>query len=30
LLPDGLRHLFEDHNPSSIFMCYVIYDLEGR
>jgi hypothetical protein len=28
-LPDGLRHLFVDHNPSSLFMCYVIYDLEG-
>jgi hypothetical protein len=29
LLPDGLRHLFGDHNPSSLFfMCCVIYDLE--
>ena len=33
-LPDGLRHLFRDHNPYSIFhipysMLYVIYDLEG-
>jgi hypothetical protein len=28
-LPDGLRQLFGDHNPSSIFMCCVIYDLEG-
>ena len=28
-LPDGLRHLYGDHNPSSIFMCCVIYDLEG-
>jgi hypothetical protein len=22
-------YLFGDHNPSSIFMCCVIYDLEG-
>ena len=28
-LPDGLRHLFGDHNPSSILICCVIYDLEG-
>jgi hypothetical protein len=33
-LPDGLRHLFRDHNPYSILhipysMLYVIYDLEG-
>ena len=28
-LPDGLCHLFEDHNPSSILICCVIYDLEG-
>jgi hypothetical protein len=28
-LPDGLRQLFGDHNPSSTFMCCVIYDLEG-
>ena len=28
-LPDALRHLIGDHNPSSIFMCCVIYDLEG-
>jgi hypothetical protein len=29
-LPDGLRHLFGDHhNPSSILICWVIYDLEG-
>jgi hypothetical protein len=28
-LPDGLRHLFGDHNPSSIPICCVIYDLEG-
>ena len=28
-LPDGLRHSFEDHNPSSIFMCVVMNDLEG-
>jgi hypothetical protein len=30
-LPDGLRHLFGDHNPSPLvaplFMCCVIYDL---
>jgi hypothetical protein len=29
-LPDGLRHLFGDHNPSSILICCVIYDLEGN
>jgi hypothetical protein len=29
LLPDGLRHLFGDHNPSSILIYCVIYDLEG-
>ena len=33
-LPDGLRHLFRDHNPYSMLhipysMLYVIYDLEG-
>jgi hypothetical protein len=28
-LPDGLRHLFGDHIPSSIFMCCVMHDLEG-
>ena len=28
-LPDGLCHLVKDHNPSSIFVCCVIYDLEG-
>ena len=33
-LPDGLRHLYRDHNPYSILhipysMLYVIYDLEG-
>jgi hypothetical protein len=28
-LPDGLRHLFGDHNPSSMLICCVIYDLEG-
>jgi hypothetical protein len=28
-LPDGLCHLFGDHNPSSILTCCVIYDLEG-
>ena len=28
-LPDGLHHLFGDHNPSSILICCVIYDLEG-
>jgi len=33
-LPDGLRHLFGDHNPYSILhipysMLYAIYDLEG-
>jgi hypothetical protein len=28
-LNHGLRHLFGDHNPSSIFMCGVIYGLEG-
>jgi hypothetical protein len=28
-LPDGIRHLFGDHNPSSILICCVIYDLEG-
>ncbi len=28
-LPDGLRHLFGDHNPSSILICCVVYDLEG-
>jgi hypothetical protein len=28
-LPDGLRHLFEDHNLSSIFWCRVMYDLEA-
>ena len=27
-LSDGLGHLFGDHNPSSLFMCCVIYDLE--
>ncbi len=25
---DGLRNLFGDHNPSSILICCVIYDLE--
>jgi hypothetical protein len=29
-LPDGLRHLFGDHNPSSILICCVMYDLEGN
>jgi hypothetical protein len=29
-LPDGLCHLFGDHNPSSILICCVIYDLEVR
>jgi hypothetical protein len=29
LPPDGLRHLFGDHNPSSIRISCVIYDLEG-
>ncbi len=28
-LSDGLRHLFGDYNPSSLFMYCVIYDLEG-
>jgi hypothetical protein len=28
-IPDGLRHLFGDHNPSSIHICCVIFDLEG-
>ena len=33
-LPDGLRHLFRDHNPYSIlhipyYVLCVIYDLEG-
>jgi hypothetical protein len=28
-LPDGLRHLFGDHNPSYLLICCVIYDLEG-
>ncbi len=27
-LPDGLCHLFGDHNPSSKHICCVIYDLE--
>ena len=29
MVVNGLRHLFEDHNPSSILICCVIYDLEG-
>jgi hypothetical protein len=33
-LPDGVRHLFGDHNPYSMLhipysMLYAIYDLEG-
>jgi hypothetical protein len=28
-LPDGLSHLFGDHDLSSILICCVIYDLEG-
>ena len=28
-LPDGLRHLLGDYNPTYISMCCVIYDLEG-
>ena len=28
-LPDGLCHLFGDHNQFSILICCVIYDLEG-